>query len=138
VQLVADTNTVVSGLLWPGPQRRLLDLARIRTITLFTTVPLLLELDDVLKRPKFAQRLNLAGVTATDLVLGYAALAVIVDPATLEPHIEADPDDDAVLACALAANVDVIVSGDRHLLTLAAYAMIPILPVATLLDQLDL
>jgi predicted nucleic acid-binding protein len=42
------------------------------------------------------------------------------------------------LACALAAEADAIVSGDRHLLTLAAYAMIPILPVATLLDQLDL
>jgi uncharacterized protein len=138
VRLVADTNTVVSGLLWPGPQRRLLELARLRLLTLFTTVPLLLELDNVLKRPKFAERLRAADVTATDLVLGYAALAVIVDPATIEPHIDADPDDDAVLACALAAKADVIVSGDRHLLTLAAYAMIPILPVATLLDQLDL
>jgi uncharacterized protein len=138
VRLVADTNTVVSGLLWPGPQRRLLELARLRLLTLFTTVPLLLELDNVLKRPKFAERLRAADVTATDLVLGYAALAVIVDPATIEPHIDADPDDDAVLACALAANADVIVSGDRHLLTLAAYGMIPILPVATLLDQLDL
>lgn len=138
MRLVADTNTVVSGLLWSGPQRRLLDLARLRLFTLFTTVPLLLELDDVLKRPKFAERLRAADVTATDLVLGYAALAVIVDPATMEPHIEADPDDDAVLACALAANADVIVSGDRHLLDLAVFAMIPILPVAILLDQLDL
>jgi predicted nucleic acid-binding protein len=32
--------------------------------------------------------------------------------------VMADPDDDAVLACAFAARVDVIISGDGHLLSL--------------------
>ncbi|HEV7802179.1 MAG TPA: PIN domain-containing protein [Burkholderiales bacterium] len=33
----------------------------------------------------------------------------------------ADPDDDHVLACALAAGADLIVSGDVHLLDLKSY-----------------
>jgi len=32
-----------------------------------------------------------------------------------------DPDDDHVVACAVAARVDVIVSGDKHLLKLREY-----------------
>jgi predicted nucleic acid-binding protein len=34
VRIVADTNTALSGLLWQGPPRRLIDLARERAITL--------------------------------------------------------------------------------------------------------
>jgi predicted nucleic acid-binding protein len=52
------------------------------------------------------------------LVLGYAELATVVEPAQIATTIQADADDDQVLACALAAQVDVIVSGDKHLLTL--------------------
>lgn len=37
---------------------------------------------------------------------------------TPAPDLEADADDDQVLACALAAKADVIVSGDKHLQTL--------------------
>ena len=137
MRLVLDTNTVVSGLLWQGPERRLLDLARSDVVGLFTSLALLVELDDVLGRPKFAERLHRASVSANDLLLGYAALATVVDPAAIGPVVEADPDDDAVLACAVAAGADAIVSGDRHLLHLATYAAIPVLPVAALLEQID-
>ncbi len=47
MRVVADTNLVVSGLLWQGPPRRLLDLARERKITLCTSATLLAELADV-------------------------------------------------------------------------------------------
>lgn len=115
MRVVADTNIVVSGLLWHGPPRRVLDAARAGTIELFASAALLAELEDVLQRDKFAQRLVLAGVEAQTLVLGYAALASIVVPARIGSVIHADPDDDEVLACAVAANADVIISGDRHL-----------------------
>src|SRR5215469_18381268 len=37
MRIVADTNTVLSGLLWQGPPRRLIDLARERAVTLCTS-----------------------------------------------------------------------------------------------------
>ena len=136
VRVVADTNTLVSGLLWHGNPRRVLDAARADKLQMYTTAALLAELEEVLQRPKFAQRLALAGVTSRHtLVFGYAALARLVEPAEIAPHIIADPDDDAVLACAVAGHAEIIVSGDSHLLDLKEYKGIPIVTVAQLLTR---
>lgn len=135
MRAVADTNVVVSGLLWQGPPRRVLAQARLGTVELFTSPAMLAELQDVLMRRKFARRLALARVEPRDLVLGYAALARIILPAEIDPTIADDPDDDAVLACALAARADVIVSGDRHLLKLREFQGIRILRAAELQNE---
>ena len=136
MHVVADTNTVVSGLLWYGNPRQVLDAARTGVITLATSAPLLAELADVLQRPKFAQRLARAQVTAPTLVFGYAALAQLVVPVAIAPVIAADPDDDAVLACAVAAQAEVIVSGDSDLLALESYEGIPIVTAAQLMARI--
>ena len=98
----------------------------------------MLELDEVLRRDKFRRRLQEAQVTVDDLLLGFAALATTIEPLAITPVVLSDPDDDNVLACALAAQADVVVSGDRHLLQLGAYSAIPILPADVLIDQMDL
>lgn len=136
MRVVADTNTLVSGLLWRGNPRQVLDAARAGTLQMYTTAALLAELEEVLQRPKFAQRLALAGVTSHALVFGYAALARLVEPAQIAPVILADPDDDAVLACAVAARAEMIVSGDSHLLDLKEYEGIPIVTAAQLLTRI--
>jgi len=92
----------------------------------------------VLRRNKFQARLRQARVSANELVPGFAALATVVEPAAIPPVILSDPDDDAVLACALAAQAEAIVSGDSHLLQLGAYDAIPILPAEILIDQMAL
>jgi putative PIN family toxin of toxin-antitoxin system len=134
MRAVADTNVVISGLLWQGPSKRVLELARAGRIELFTSPALLAELDEVLQRKKFSRRLSAVGVQARDLVLGYAALARIVHPSSVPAVVEADPDDDMVLACALEARAAAIVSGDRHLLSLGEYQNIPILTPVRFLD----
>ena len=98
MRVVADTNIVVSGLLWRGNPRRVLDAARDSIIELFTSTNLLEELEDVLGRKQFATRLEAANVTVSELVLGYSSLAALIEAAVIEPVILADPDDDAVLA----------------------------------------
>jgi len=135
MRLVLDTNIVVSGLLWGGSPRTLLDHARAGRITLFTSAPLLAELDDVLSRAKLGERLRLAGVEHQELVYGFAALCTIVTPAAIPPTILDDSDDDHVIACAVGAAAGVIVSGDRHLLRLGEYQGIVILTAANALAQ---
>jgi uncharacterized protein len=78
VRIVADTNAVVSGLLWQGPPRRLLDLARERKITLCTSDTLLAELAEVIARDKFFRRVQAAGLSAAELVQDYERLAETV------------------------------------------------------------
>lgn len=127
MRIVADTNVVISGLLWRGPARQLLDAARQGTVQLFTSGALLAELDEVLRREKFLRRLTDAEVQPQNLVMGYAALAGVVQPLNVMRVVLRDPDDDAVIACALAAAATIIVSGDRDLLTLKKYQEIEIL-----------
>ena len=91
MRVVADTNTVLSGLLWQGAPRQVLESARAGTITLYTSAVLLAELKDVLSRPKFAERLNLARVQVKDLLLGFTALATMVEPADIAPVVADDP-----------------------------------------------
>ena len=137
MRVVADTNIVVSGLLWKGNPRRVFDAAREGSIELFTSAVLLTELEDVLNREKFAQQLVSAGVSARELALGYAALASVIQSVKIEPIVLADPDDDAVLACAIAAQAEIVVSGDSHLLGLSAYRDIRILTAAELVTKVS-
>jgi putative PIN family toxin of toxin-antitoxin system len=121
MRIVADTNTVVSGSLWPGKPRMLLDVARAGAIQLITSQPLLNELTRVLTRPKFHERITRAGKTVAALLAAYRDLTEEVMPANIPPTILADPADDAVLAAALGGNAELIVSGDAHLLNLGRF-----------------
>jgi putative PIN family toxin of toxin-antitoxin system len=134
--IVLDTNIVISGLLWQGPSHRIIKAAIKGEVTLYASLPLLAELQDVLARPKFAPRLQAANVTAAILLADYENLVTLIEPAVIPPT-SADPDDDAVLACALAANAQAIVSGDDHLLTLNSFRDIPIYTAVAFLTLLE-
>lgn len=127
MRIVADTNTILSGLLWQGPPRQILDRARAGVITLHTSLVLLAELAEVISRGKFTRRIRNAQLSAVDLVADYRHLAVLVDPQPLPAPVSRDADDDHVLACALAAGTAIIVSGDRDLLDLGTFRQIRIL-----------
>ncbi len=60
------------------------------------------------------------------MFVDYTAAVTLPEPLTVPGIVHADPDDH-VLACALAASADLIVSGDNELLTLGHYRAIPIL-----------
>jgi putative PIN family toxin of toxin-antitoxin system len=137
VRLVLDTNSVVSGLLWQGLPGKLIDAAQEKSVSLYTSAPLLAELRGVLERAKFARQLESRGLDIVTVYDGFAALASIVTPAIITPAVANDPADDSVLACALAAQADLIVSGDTHLLGLKTYHGIPIVTAAEALLRLS-
>lgn len=130
MRIVLDTNVVASGFLWGGVPRQLLQAAREKRLQLFTSTPLLLELTDILGRAKFARKLAAAQLSVDQLVERYTLLTTVIHPAVIAPTILDDPDDDQVLACALAAKAEIIVSGDRHLLDLKEYQGVRIVTVA--------
>jgi len=137
VRLVLDTNAIVSGLLWRGPPHALLEVVRQgESIFLYSSPPLLGELADVLSRGKLSAALALAGLSPERLLQDYLRVVHVVTPAAVSPVIRADPDDDHVLARALSAQVDLIVSGDSHLLNLKTYHGIPIVRAAEALERL--
>jgi putative PIN family toxin of toxin-antitoxin system len=136
VRLVLDTNTVLSALLWRGTPYRLLERIRNQhpSLQLFSSPVLLEELTDVITRPSFSQRLNSIGKTVRQVLADYVEIVELVEPLDI-PRIERDPDDDLVLACALAAKAEIIVSGDKDLLDLHEYQGIQILTAAAALQH---
>lgn len=138
MRVVADTNIVVSGLLWNGNERRLMDAARDGIVGLVTSRALLTELEDVLCRPKFKSRLTRNNVERSFLVEAYSELADVVVTRLLDIAIARDPDDDEVLACAIAGDCETVVTGDEDLLVVNQYQGIRILRTAELLAELNL
>jgi len=130
MRLVLDTNVVASGLLWDGRPAWLIDAAQANEVELFTSRVLLAELTRILRRAKFTKAIAASGASLEELVLGYAELAILVTPVPIPPTVLDDPDDDHVLACALAGNAELVVSGDRDLLWLKTFRDIPIITPA--------
>lgn len=88
------------------------------------------ELGNVLGYPKFTQRIARYETTVEALVAQYRALLILVSPLHTPCVVARDPDDDEVLALAFAAQVDLIVSGDDHLLSLKTFCGIPLVTAA--------
>ena len=134
MRAVLDTNVVLSALLWGGVPRQLLDAAAQRHIELASSPALLAELRKALAYPKFTAQITKRGTAFTDAIDGYASLVAIVSPSSV-PRVVRDCDDDHVIACAVAAKADVIVSGDHDLLVLKNHQGIDILTPTQALDR---
>ncbi|MFY9261141.1 MAG: putative toxin-antitoxin system toxin component, PIN family [Gallionella sp.] len=135
MKLVIDTNVLVSAFLWKGVPNQLIELARDRACQFFTCRLLLEELRDVLQRPKLAKFVQATGLTAEQMVVNYQKLVTLKTAHQLATQVSRDIDDDAVLACALAAKADLIVSGDEDLLVLQVFQGIRIVSAAQAIEM---
>jgi len=120
MRVVLDTNLIISGSLWHGPPAQLIDLARDGAIEIFTSAAILSELAATLSRAKFEKRIAAAAFSLPQLLSRYADLCTLVEPSAL-PRLAPDPDDDVVIATAIAAQADFLITGDKPLLFVATY-----------------
>ena len=139
VRLVLDTNVVVAGLLWNGPPRRWVEMAIGGLVFSPYSSPVLIdELARTLAYPKFASRIVSFGTSIDGLVAQYAALVSLVSPSATPRIVFADADDDHVIAAAVAAQAQLIVTGDRkHLLPIGSHQGIAIIAVREALDRFE-
>lgn len=137
VRAVIDTNVLLSGLLWRGTPHRLIEEVRVGALTLITSPALLAELGEVSRRPKFHAILTRSRTDLEQIVGELRRLAEIVEPPPMPAQVSRDPDDDAVLALAVASQADLIISGDADLLTLGAHAGIPIIDPAAAIARIS-
>lgn len=127
MKLVIDTNVLISGLLWSGTPRTAIDFCANKLAKNYVSPAILRELLVTLQKDKFSNRMRLTGATphqSTEFIL---SISTVVNPNYLPDVDISDVDDLHVLACALAAEADCIISGDKHLLSLESFRNIPIM-----------
>jgi uncharacterized protein len=128
MRVVFDTNVFVSAFVIPGSQgERAFLLARNRRFDLHTSVAILTETARVLRR-KFGQD----GDDIKQALRQISGAAVISKP-TSKLRVVEDEADNRILECARDSRADLVVTGDRHLLTLRRFEGIPIVRLADFL-----
>jgi putative PIN family toxin of toxin-antitoxin system len=133
IRAVLDTNVVISALVFEGPANALVPAWQQPRFVWLVSKPLVAEYIRVLHYPKFRlSRDEIRHLVERELLPFVTPITVRRVPRV----ITADPADNHVLACASAGKADLIVSGDRHLLDLARYCGIPVLPLSMFLHRL--
>jgi uncharacterized protein len=130
VTVVVDTNVVVAALVAKGLCHEVFHRA-VRMRVLASSIPLMDELDTT-RREKFV-----VTPATTTFLASFREQTRLVEPAALPGSVSRDSDDDVVLATAVAAGADVIVTGDQDLQVLGAYDGIRILSPRQFLEWLD-
>jgi len=133
-----DTNLFVSSLLVKnGLPAQALDAWRSRRFLLVTSPSIMAEVEATLKYPRIRRKYNITDEDVNSLLeLMRTDALVVPGGADVAGSVSDDPDDEIVLAGAIDGEVDLIISGDRHLLSLKSFRDIPIIPVRELLDRL--
>ena len=132
-RIVCDTSTLVSGFLYDGNERRLLEKATEGMCLLFTSKEIFKEFSQVISRPRF----KLTPTESSKITKTLERITELVEPDCVVSAIKADESDNRILEAALAADADYIVSGDRHLLELKAYRGIKIVRTKQMLGLLE-
>jgi len=135
MKVVLDTNIFVSGWLWGGLPDRVLKLAEVYLITVCASEKLLNELQSTLSQDKFRSKLQTLSINLNGLMSGTRQLVEVYPISTINFPELRDPNDNMILATAIAADADVIVTGDQDLLVLQEYEGIPIVTTREFLER---
>jgi uncharacterized protein len=139
IRAVLDTNLLVSALLMPlGIPARVLAAAYASVFRCLSSEAIVDEVSRTLDRSRVQRKytinpseaLRLSGFLRSDLVL--TPLTVTVS------SIATHPEDDLILATAVSARADYLVTGDRQLLALQSFQGVQIISPREFLAILDL
>jgi uncharacterized protein len=138
VQIVIDTNVIVSSYMFPNSTPgAIIEYWHANAFKLLISTLLIAEYERVLQYPHVRSRIKLTEGEFARSIAIVRKQGLLVEPNADLRVVADDPDDDIIVATALAGNADFIVSGDRHLLEIGEHAGIRIIPPSVFLVILE-
>lgn len=119
---VVDTNVLISGFIWGGKPREIIDKFRLDSLYILVISPELVHEF----RNKLLQKFLVESVQVDQWVIELAQYAELVSPNYLT-EICRDPKDNMILDTAFTGKADYIVTGDKDLLILKTFKTTTIL-----------
>ncbi|XHH08617.1 MAG: putative toxin-antitoxin system toxin component, PIN family [Candidatus Bathyarchaeia archaeon] len=132
IKAVLDTNVLISAIISDGKSRELLKKGITNQFQIVTSDLILKELAKVLCRPKF----KTSQAEIDRIIIGFRRTAEVVGVKSKLEVVKEDPKDDMVIETALDGKVQLIVTGDNHLLALNNYGAIKIVTIEEMLAYL--
>jgi len=124
VRMVLDTNILISALLFKGELSRMVELWQTGKIVPILSKETFDELKTVLEYPKFSLSHSEVKSLIENEILPF------FEAADVTKQIKGacrDPEDDKFISCAISANADCIVTGDKDLTDLKKYEFVRII-----------
>jgi putative PIN family toxin of toxin-antitoxin system len=131
MKIVLDTNVFISGVFFSGPPYQILKAWRNQEFQIVISPEILDEYHRVGK--ELSARFSM--VDLDPILKLIIAKAELIEAASLDEAVCDDPDDDKFFAGAIAGEVMLIVSGDKHLLKMSGYQGIEVIRPRQFVDK---
>lgn len=130
MKVVPDTNVFISGLIFGGVDRKIINLAYSKKIVFFGSEGSYKEIERVVYYPKFKPVLETKIFSPEKILISYESL-IEIRSINKEYEdlkiIKNDPDDDEFLKIAKSNNCKIIISQNKHLIKIKKYEDIHII-----------
>jgi len=123
MKVVLDSNIYISGIIFGGNPRKIIDLIVEGKLRLYISSDILIEIKEVLERDKF----GFSSDVTQQIISEIESLSELVMPKKRHSVVNRDEDDNIIIDCAIEANADYIITGDDDLLTLKEFKKVKIL-----------
>jgi len=131
MKIILDTNVFISGIFFSGPPSHILKAWQNSRLQIVLSQEILNEYQRVAE--------SLAAKFPTIDILPIIELMTIhgqlIDTDGFDVSVCDDPDDNKFMECAIAGNIKIIISGDKHLLTVSGYQGITVLKPREFVDS---
>jgi len=141
ITAVIDINVFISGTsvssqAYPG---QIINLWQNNYFKLAISEPILTRMSEVYKYPKVKQLTKIFDDTEIDELIYYIRKTATIITTLPRINISPDPEDNSLFSCAIGANADYIVSGDKkHVLSIQNYKGIQILSPKDFVDEIKI
>ena len=136
IRVTVDTNVLISATFWSGDSEKIIELVEKGEIELVLSVAILREYAEVLQYKEIQDKIRDKNLRIRRSIQKIASISICTYPKEKVHAIEEDTDDNRILECAIAGNVDYLITQDKHLLKLAEYQGIKIITPKELLKKI--